>query len=109
MHAFEVAPDAESYDFTPLDYKNPEHRKLLEDVWKWEGEMDGKPWADGVSFPCALACELADLFDVLENLQIDDSFNHTKLLHAHTFSHLLQRERNFQMHKSDAWYICVCV
>lgn len=35
--AFDVAPDHESYNFSPLNWEKPEDRKLVEDVWKWEG------------------------------------------------------------------------
>jgi len=52
MAAFDVAPDYESYEFTQLDWKKPEDRKLTEDVWKWEGEFDGKPFADGKTVSC---------------------------------------------------------
>ncbi|GAA6063164.1 hypothetical protein JCM10212_005009 [Sporobolomyces blumeae] len=45
---FSVAPDWESYEFTPLDYKTD--RKFIEENWSWEGEIDGKPFADGKTF-----------------------------------------------------------
>ncbi|GAA5963327.1 hypothetical protein JCM3765_006984 [Sporobolomyces pararoseus] len=45
---FSVAPDWESYEFTPLDYKTD--RKFIEENWSWEGSIDGKPFADGKTF-----------------------------------------------------------
>jgi len=50
MAAFNVAPDYESYDFKQLDWKNESDRKLTEDVWKWEGAMGDKQFADGKTF-----------------------------------------------------------
>ncbi|POY76528.1 hypothetical protein BMF94_0369 [Rhodotorula taiwanensis] len=45
---FSVAPDWESYEFTPLDYKKD--RELIEKVWSWEGKVDGLECADGKTF-----------------------------------------------------------
>lgn len=45
---FSVAPDWESYEFTPLDYKKD--REFIEKVWSWEGEVDGLTCADGKTF-----------------------------------------------------------
>lgn len=42
---FDVAPDYESYNFTPLDYKTD--REFIEKVWSWEGEVEGLTVADG--------------------------------------------------------------
>ncbi|TNY17256.1 elongation factor 1-gamma 1 [Rhodotorula diobovata] len=45
---FDVAPDYESYNFTPLDYKTD--REFIEKVWSWEGEVEGLTVADGKVF-----------------------------------------------------------
>jgi len=45
---FDVAPDIDSYEFTPLDFTKD--RKDIEDVWAWEGEMDGLTFAEGKVF-----------------------------------------------------------
>ncbi|BFZ61394.1 elongation factor EF-1 gamma subunit [Saitoella coloradoensis] len=48
--AFEVAPDWESYDFSPIDPSNAEQKKFLEEAWAWEGTYEGKAYADGKVF-----------------------------------------------------------
>ncbi|GAA6019331.1 hypothetical protein JCM10207_001263 [Rhodosporidiobolus poonsookiae] len=45
---FDVAPDWESYTFTPLDFKAD--REFIEGVWSWEGKIDGQAVADGKVF-----------------------------------------------------------
>merc|ERR1712093_108705 len=45
---FDVAPDYESYNFPPLDYKTD--REFIEKVWSWEGEVEGLTVADGKVF-----------------------------------------------------------
>ncbi|PGH04555.1 hypothetical protein AJ80_08499 [Polytolypa hystricis UAMH7299] len=35
-HAFDVAPDWESYSFTKLDASKPEDKKFVEDQWAWD-------------------------------------------------------------------------
>ncbi|GAA5856095.1 hypothetical protein JCM8547_002977 [Rhodosporidiobolus lusitaniae] len=45
---FDVAPDWESYEFTPLSY--PADKEFIEGVWSWEGKVDGKAVADGKVF-----------------------------------------------------------
>jgi len=44
---FNVAPDYESYSFTPLDFKKPEDREFVEGCWAWTNEVDGLKYADG--------------------------------------------------------------
>lgn len=44
---FSVAPDWESYTFTPIDYKKD--HDLIEKVWSWEGQVEGLECADGKS------------------------------------------------------------
>ncbi|GAA5930955.1 hypothetical protein JCM10213_003954 [Rhodosporidiobolus nylandii] len=44
----DVAPDWESYTFTPLDFKAD--REFIEGVWSWEGKVNGKEVADGKIF-----------------------------------------------------------
>jgi len=48
--AFDVAPDWESYSFSPLDPANPEDKAFVEDVWTWDKDIQGKPHADGKVF-----------------------------------------------------------
>ncbi|BGP56708.1 hypothetical protein JCM8202_005816 [Rhodotorula sphaerocarpa] len=45
---FSVAPDWESYTFTPIDYKKD--HDLIEKVWSWEGQVEGLECADGKTF-----------------------------------------------------------
>ncbi|GAA5921041.1 hypothetical protein JCM1841_005071 [Sporobolomyces salmonicolor] len=45
---FDVAPDYESYEFTPLDYKTD--REFIGQAWAWEGSVEGKEYADGKVF-----------------------------------------------------------
>ncbi|GAA5883956.1 hypothetical protein JCM16303_004724 [Sporobolomyces ruberrimus] len=45
---FNVAPDWESYKFSPLDFKAD--AKFIEENWSWEGSIDGKEFADGKTF-----------------------------------------------------------
>jgi elongation factor 1-gamma len=40
--------DAESYEFTKLDFEKD--AAFIGQVWSWEGELDGKPFADGKVF-----------------------------------------------------------
>lgn len=53
-HAFDVAPDWESYNFTKLDPENKEDMEFLGDSWAWDKDLvkDGKTWpfADGKVF-----------------------------------------------------------
>ncbi|ORY83493.1 hypothetical protein BCR35DRAFT_265140, partial [Leucosporidium creatinivorum] len=44
---FDVAPDYESYSFTPLDFKAPADREFVEGCWAWTNEVDGLKYADG--------------------------------------------------------------
>ena len=45
-----VAPDSESYEFTPLDLENADQAAFILANWSWEGALDGKPFADGKVF-----------------------------------------------------------
>ncbi|KPV72338.1 uncharacterized protein RHOBADRAFT_65606 [Rhodotorula graminis WP1] len=45
---FEVAPDAESYSFEPLDWVKD--REFITGAWTWEHTVDGKEYADGKVF-----------------------------------------------------------
>jgi len=45
---FDVAPDFESYEFTPLDFAKD--KELIGANWAWEDEMDGLEVADGKVF-----------------------------------------------------------
>ncbi|KAG8908844.1 hypothetical protein FRB99_003083 [Tulasnella sp. 403] len=47
---FDVAPDWESYDFTPLDLSNDADKAYFEAALAWDLEIDGKKWADGKVF-----------------------------------------------------------
>ncbi|GAA5822272.1 hypothetical protein JCM11251_006285 [Rhodosporidiobolus azoricus] len=47
---FNVAPDAESYEFVPLDWNKPEDRQFIEGAWSWEHTVDGKEYVDGKVF-----------------------------------------------------------
>lgn len=53
-HAFDVAPDWESYEFKKLDPNNAEDRAYVESMWKWDQPVtvDGKeyPHAQGKVF-----------------------------------------------------------
>jgi len=53
-HAFDVAPDYESYTFTKLDPKSEKDKAFVDDMWAWDKpiEVDGKSyeWADGKVF-----------------------------------------------------------
>lgn len=46
----DVAPDWESYSYTPLDLSKPEDKKFFEEAMEWNGEVEGKPFADGKIF-----------------------------------------------------------
>jgi len=46
----DVAPDWESYSFTPLDVSKEEDKKFFEGAMAWDLEIDGKPFADGKVF-----------------------------------------------------------
>ena len=43
----EVAPDWESYSFTPIDLNNPAQKSYFEGALAWDLEVDGKKWVDG--------------------------------------------------------------
>jgi elongation factor 1-gamma len=45
---FEVGPDYESYEFTPLDFAKD--KEIIGKNWAWEDEMDGLKVADGKVF-----------------------------------------------------------
>lgn len=45
---FDVAPDFESYEYTPLDFVAD--RAFIEAAWSWTGEVEGKAFADGKVF-----------------------------------------------------------
>lgn len=47
---FEVAPDWESYEFTPLDWNKPEDREYIRGCWTWDNKVDGLEYADGKVF-----------------------------------------------------------
>jgi elongation factor 1-gamma len=53
-HAFDVAPDYESYEFKKLDPKNEADREFVDSMWAWDKpvEVEGKKydWADGKIF-----------------------------------------------------------
>ena len=53
-HAFDVAPDYDSYTFTKLDPASKDDREFVDDMWAWDKpiEVDGKTyeWADGKVF-----------------------------------------------------------
>lgn len=44
---FEVGPDYESYEFTPLDFSKPEDKEFVSKNWAWEDEVDGMKAVDG--------------------------------------------------------------
>jgi len=46
----EVAPDWESYSFTPIDLNNPAQKSYFEGALAWDLEVDGKKWVDGKNF-----------------------------------------------------------
>jgi len=48
---FEVAPDAESYSFEPLDWVKD--REFITGAWTWEHTVDGKEYADGKGASCS--------------------------------------------------------
>jgi elongation factor 1-gamma len=54
LPAFDVAPDYESYEFSPLDPKKAEDKEFVESMWAWDQpiEVKGKKyeWADGKVF-----------------------------------------------------------
>lgn len=45
---FDVAPDWESYEYTPLDFKAD--RDFILGCWAWTNEVDGLKYADGKVF-----------------------------------------------------------
>jgi len=45
-----VAPDWESYTFTPLDLGKTADKQFFEAALAWDLEIDGKQWADGKNF-----------------------------------------------------------
>ena len=54
MPAFDVAPDADSYEFTKLSPKDDKDKDFVNDMWAWDKpiEANGKTyeWADGKVF-----------------------------------------------------------
>ncbi len=46
----DVAPDWESYEYTPLDITSEADKKFFEGAMAWDLEIDGKPFADGKVF-----------------------------------------------------------
>ncbi|KAA8907614.1 hypothetical protein TRICI_004905 [Trichomonascus ciferrii] len=52
--AFEVAPDVDSFDITPLDPSKPEDKAFVEDMWAWDKPVvingEERPIADGKVF-----------------------------------------------------------
>jgi len=48
LPVFEVAPDHESYEFSPLDLQKD--REFIEGCWAWTNEYDGLKYADGKVF-----------------------------------------------------------
>jgi elongation factor 1-gamma len=42
--------DYESYEWKKLDLANPEHKKLLNENWQWEGEIKGMKFNAGKTF-----------------------------------------------------------
>lgn len=46
----ECNDDAEYHDWIKLDAANPEHRKIVEDLWCAPAEINGKPIMDGKCF-----------------------------------------------------------
>ncbi|KAF9028709.1 elongation factor 1-gamma [Hymenopellis radicata] len=46
----EVAPDWESYAFSPLDLSKPEDKEFFEGAMAWDLEVAGKKWVDGKNF-----------------------------------------------------------
>ncbi|GAA5916880.1 hypothetical protein JCM6882_007443 [Rhodosporidiobolus microsporus] len=47
---FSVAPDWESYSFSPLNWENKEDAQFISGAWSWEHSVDGKEYADGKVF-----------------------------------------------------------
>ncbi|EIN05160.1 EF1G-domain-containing protein [Punctularia strigosozonata HHB-11173 SS5] len=45
--AVEVAPDWESYDYTPINLSDVKQKAFFEGALAWDLEIDGKAWADG--------------------------------------------------------------
>jgi len=55
LHAVDVAPDYESYEFTKLDHTKSEDKEFVDDMWAWDKPITGPngkeyPWADGKIF-----------------------------------------------------------
>ena len=54
MPAFDVAPDADSYEFTKLSPKDDKDKEFVNEMWAWDKpiEVNGKTyeWADGKVF-----------------------------------------------------------
>ncbi|OLL27159.1 Elongation factor 1-gamma 1 [Neolecta irregularis DAH-3] len=50
LHAFEVAPDYESYSFKKLNPSNSQDMAFVEGCWAWDNSVDGKSYADGKVF-----------------------------------------------------------
>lgn len=47
MPVLQVAPDWESYSWTPIDISKEEDKKFFEGAMAWDLEVDGKVWVDG--------------------------------------------------------------
>lgn len=45
---FDVAPDFESYEYTPLDLEKDS--EFIEGCWAWTNEFEGLKFADGKVF-----------------------------------------------------------
>lgn len=56
---FDVAPDWESYSYTPLDFKAD--REFIEGAWAWTNEVDGLKYADGKVFKCVSSLSLPSI------------------------------------------------
>lgn len=54
LPAFDVAPDADSYEFTKLDPSKGSDKEFVDDQWSWDKPIEegGKSfeWADGKVF-----------------------------------------------------------
>lgn len=56
--AFDVAPDWESYEFTPLDADKDADKEFTENAWAWDKplEVSGKTYEFAVSCPFIHCC-----------------------------------------------------
>ena len=48
----DVAPDWESYSYTPLDLSSEADKAFFEAALAWDLEIDGKKWVDGKNVSC---------------------------------------------------------